>query len=139
MLPGRLPYTLDLPVFRFRAIAALAGRAALGGPREAALAIYVGARLAHDTLPERGLLPEARKKRAEAARGWMSALAVPAGARAALVELFMATAGTPTDVAPLLRRVTAVTAAHLDAPARLELERLADSLEASPKACSPTS
>ncbi|HTR79088.1 MAG TPA: hypothetical protein VMH39_13305 [Gemmatimonadaceae bacterium] len=126
----RAPYALGALPFRFRAIAALAGRAPLGGPREVALAAYLGARLAHDTLPERGLVADARKPRAEAARTWMSALAVPSVARATLAELFAASAGTPSDVAPILRSVIAVTSPYLDGNARLELEWLADLLAA---------
>jgi len=49
------PYALAPTSFRFPALAALAGRAPLGGQREVVLAAYVVARLAHDTLAERGV------------------------------------------------------------------------------------
>src|SRR5204863_7354540 len=45
MLP---PYALSAPVFKFRHLATLAGRAPIGGAREVALACFVAARLASD-------------------------------------------------------------------------------------------
>src|SRR5215216_5312955 len=42
------PYALPAPVFRFRNLATLAGRAPIGGAREVALACFVAARLAND-------------------------------------------------------------------------------------------
>jgi hypothetical protein len=47
------PYALEPLSFRFAALAALAGRAPIGGQREVALATYVVARLAHDAAPTR--------------------------------------------------------------------------------------
>ena len=42
------PYALPAPVFRFRNLATLAGRAPIGGAREVALACFVAARLVND-------------------------------------------------------------------------------------------
>src|SRR5262245_54071178 len=70
--PSAPPYALASTPFRFPALAALAGRAPLGGQREVALATYLAARLAHDTLPERAVSPTTRTERAANARTWLS-------------------------------------------------------------------
>ena len=66
MIVSQPPYALAATPFRFPALASLAGRAALGGDREVALATYLAARLAHDTLPDRGLSQPIRAERATA-------------------------------------------------------------------------
>lgn len=109
----------------------LAGRAALGGRREVALAVYLGARLAHDALPERGLAPNVRASRTANARTWLSNLALPQPVRPVLVRLLDASAGSPSSAAEAVRAVIAVTADFLDPNARLELDRLAATLDAS--------
>src|SRR4029079_1599332 len=65
------PYALAPTNFRFPALASLAGRAPLGGRREVVLGASVAARLAHDTLAERGLSTETRVDRAAHARTWL--------------------------------------------------------------------
>ena len=129
MRPTRPPFALEPITFRFAAVAAAAGRAALGGPRESVLAAYLVARLADDSL--RGELdPEAWKTRADAARHWAGSMALPAEVRAA------ALAAVPADgpTGATLRRVISVTAKYMDAAARGALERLADALDAQPVA-----
>lgn len=128
------PYVLDTPAFRFSRLAAHVGRAPVGGRREVALATYLVARMVHDMSAERGVAPPLRRERATAAKGWLSSVALPTPTRTALVELLSATGGDPADAIPLLRRVIAVTAPSLDAGARLDLERLATSLEVAPLA-----
>ena len=55
---GQLPpYALAAPVFRFKALASHAGRAALGGDREISLACFAIARLAVGNLPPYMLAP----------------------------------------------------------------------------------
>src|SRR5207248_2604299 len=120
--------------FRFPALAALAGRSPLGGQREVALATYLAARLAHDTLPERGVSPETRSERAAGAKSWLSTLALPATVRPALAKLVESSAGSPELAAQALRNVTTVTANFLDSGARLELKQLAASLGTQPLA-----
>jgi len=124
------PYALAPNFFRFPALAALAGRAALGGQREVALAIYLAARLAHDTLPERGLSGALRTDRATSAKTWLANLALPTPVRPAIAKLVEASAGTPAAAADGVRNVIAVTATFLDPHARLELDRLAATLDA---------
>jgi hypothetical protein len=131
--PGALsnpPYALAPTFFRFPALAALAGRAALGGPREVALAVYLGARLAHDALPEGGLSPALRTARMTGAKTWLASLALPSPVRPALARLIEASASTPVAAAQAVREVMTITAGFLDQHARLELDRLAATLDA---------
>ncbi|HKW46245.1 MAG TPA: hypothetical protein VJN70_02335 [Gemmatimonadaceae bacterium] len=120
-----LPYGLTPPVFRFRALAGLAGRAALGGPREVALATFLVARLVDDCLPQRELALTARVERSAAARGWLGSVALPTAVRAPLTKLADATAGNLADVSVALANAISAVDAYLDAAARLELDRLA--------------
>jgi hypothetical protein len=122
------PYALEPVPFRFPALASLAGRAPIGGDREIALATYLAARLAHDSLPERGLTPEIRAERAASAKTWLATLSLPAPTRAALAAL-MDASGTGNGIAPAIRAVLAGTSNRLDRASRTELERLADSFE----------
>lgn len=129
MIPSRPPYALAPTPFRFAALAALAGRAPLGGHREVALATYLAARLAHDALPERGLLPALRAERAANAKHWLSTLALPAPVRPALARLLDASAGDVATILDALAGVIAVTANFLDSGARSELVKLSAVLE----------
>jgi hypothetical protein len=115
---------LSSPAFRFRALAALAGRAPLGGPREVVLATYLVARLVDDSLPQRELSASMRGERSAAARGWLGSVALPAAVRASLTKLADATAGDLADVGQALANVVTAIDPYLDAAARLELDRL---------------
>jgi hypothetical protein len=120
------PYALATPVFAFRALAALAGRAPLGGPRETAIATLIAARLVAGVVEPFPLLQPLRKARADAAKLWLSSVSLPATVRTSVLKLIDAT--TVDDrriVAQALGKVTDVTAPHLDRGARSELERLA--------------
>jgi hypothetical protein len=130
--PNAPPYALAATPFRFPALAALAGRAPLGGQREVALATYLAARLVQDTLPERGVSPATRTERAANARTWLSTLAVPSAVKPALAKLVESSAGTPDSAGQAVRMVTAVTENFLDSGSRFELEQLAASLGAGP-------
>src|SRR4051812_1684298 len=134
MRPTQPPYALSLTSFRFPALAALAGRAPLGGHREVALAIYLAARLAQDILPARGVSQPTRAERAVNARNWLANLTLPAAVRPALSKLVETSAGSPELAAQAVRNVTAVTANFIDPGARLELDQLAASLGAQPLA-----
>jgi hypothetical protein len=124
------PYALATTSFRFAALAALAGRAPLGGQREVALAAYMAARLAQDVLPERGVPQPSRAERAAGAKNWLASLALPAAVRPPLAKLVDATGADATGTANALRAVAAATAAFLDPRARSELDRLVTTLEA---------
>ena len=128
------PYAVEPTTFRFAALAFLAGRSALGGQREVALATYLAARLAHDTHPERGVSHEARAERAAHARNWLSTLVLPPNVRAALARLVDASAGEPMDAATAVGEVVHTTESFLDARARAELEQLAVALQSAPVA-----
>jgi hypothetical protein len=123
------PYALAATTFRFSALAALAGRAPIGGQREVALAAYMAARLAQDVLPERGVPQPSRAERATGAKSWLSTLALPASVRPALARLVDASGGEPRGAAEALRAVAAATGTFLDTRARSELDRLVAALE----------
>jgi hypothetical protein len=123
------PYALEATSFRFPALAALAGRSALGGQREVALATYLAARLAHDVLPSRGLSSAVRGERANGAKTWLSTLALPAGVRPALARLVETSGSGPGPTAEALRAVIAATTTLLDGRSKAELDQLAAALE----------
>ena len=126
MLLSPPPYSLDTPAFRFRALATLAGRAALGGEREMALAALVAARLVAGVLPPDALPAALRATRAQAARAWLAALALPAGPRGAFGRLLDATAGEATaPLADALDKARDAAAKALDAASLAELGALA--------------
>ncbi|HVX39086.1 MAG TPA: hypothetical protein VHB25_05865 [Gemmatimonadaceae bacterium] len=123
------PYALAPTSFRFGALAALAGRAPLGGRREVALAAYLAARLVDDMRAERGLPPAVRAERAGHARVWLSTVALPSAVRPAFQKLIESTGGSTHGVASAVRAVIDVTANFLDSAARLELDQLASALD----------
>ena len=118
------PYALATPVFRFRALASLASRSPLGGPREVTLATYLIARLVDDCLPERALPAAAREERAASARAWLANMALPAAVRAALSRLAATTGSDPGSISGALTSVISAVDAYLDAASRSELMRL---------------
>lgn len=118
--------------FRFPGLAALAGRAPLGGPREVAIATYVAARLAQDILAARGISPATRVDRSAQARTWLANVALPNGVRSALTRLIDAAAADAGAACLAVRSVIEVTAPTLDQMSRLELDQLAKTLEQEP-------
>ena len=129
-MPTHPPYALASTDFRFRALASHAGRSALGGEREVALAALMAARLASALLPPHPLSPAARAARATGAKGWVASLALQAPLRAPLARLIDTTAGeSRTAVASALRAVTDLAAPTLDAASYAELRELTRALE----------
>lgn len=126
----RAPYALEPAGFPLPALAALVGRAPLGGEREVALACLVVARLVADRLdPGSALTTEQRHARAKGARQWLGTAAVPTGAKSALVRLAEETVdGDMRSLESAMESVMAVTANQLDQGARLELGRLAQTI-----------
>jgi hypothetical protein len=119
-------YALAAPSFPFRALASLAGHAPLGGARETALATLIAVRLAAGAGSPLSLAQPLRAARADAARLWMTSVALPAPVRTAITRLVEATAREePRALSSALGRVMDVTAPFLDRPARFELEQLA--------------
>ena len=127
------PYALDTPRFRFRALAALAGRSPLGGEREVALATLLAARLAVGALPTQPLPQGVRMTRASGARAWFASLALPPSLRQPLARLVDATTTVDREaLESALRAVIDAGAPQLDAPAIAELREVARALNPQP-------
>jgi hypothetical protein len=122
--PAQL-YAPERATFACPALLAQAGRAAIGGAREALMGAVMAVRLVESIRPPRPLDPAVRAARAEGARQWLIALTLPARTRTALQRAFATSAsGDAAGAADALEAVTEVTAAHLDKAARSELVRL---------------
>ena len=124
------PYALLAPEFPLRALAARAGRAPIGGTREAALAAMMAARLALGATGAHALPGSVRAERASAARAWLASLALPAALRAPFARV--AECSAQDDRAALLEAFVSVIEAvqpQLDPASRTELREVARSLE----------
>src|SRR5258706_15607543 len=86
-------YTLATPVFRFRALTTLSGRASLGGDRETLVACLQLGRLCAGLLPPYEMSREMMLERTENTKQWLSSLAVPTGVRSTAVGVFVALNG----------------------------------------------
>lgn len=132
VVPTIVPlYGLLSPVFRFKHLASLAGRAPIGGAREVALACFVVARLAAECIAASDADAETRATRSVGAKAWLGTLALPAAVRtpaAACVErsVTAARAALSREIATLSQ----AAAAYLDGPSRAELDALTASLSA---------
>jgi hypothetical protein len=126
------PYALAAPVFPFRHLAGLAGRAPIGGAREVALACFVAARLAAEGLVDGDdAHAPARAARSSAAKGWVGTLALPAAVKGPLQRCLESSAeGSRATIGRELAALAAAATSYLDAPSRGELETLATSLRA---------
>ncbi|MGH7679874.1 MAG: hypothetical protein ACRENU_15495 [Gemmatimonadaceae bacterium] len=125
----RAPYSLSPTAFPFPALASMAGRAPLGGPREVALACFLVARIVDDGRIFPSLPPELRLQRVHGIKHWLGAASIPTAIRNALSRLADATAaGDSSAVRTALDSVMTVTANQLDPGARLELTRLAQAI-----------
>jgi hypothetical protein len=126
------PYALAPVVFRFRALATLAGRLPLGGERELAMALLMGARVADGCTTREALPSEQRKARGQGARHWMGTLTLSATARTAAQQVADAAGGESREgVAAALDRLIVIAGAVLDPPSRSELKQLLALLRAS--------
>jgi hypothetical protein len=123
------PYALEPTAFPFPALAAMAGRAPLGGPREAALACFIVARVVGEFAAGDRLAPDQQRTRVQGVKQWLGSAAVPAPLKAVLTKLVESTISEDREVAKsALDSVIAVTANQLDPGARLELSRLAQAV-----------
>ncbi|MEP6992349.1 MAG: hypothetical protein ABJA80_15565 [bacterium] len=131
-MPASLPpFALSAPVFRFRHLAALAGRAPIGGSREVALACFVAARLAADAGAPAESDATGRAERCAGAKAWIGTLALPApvrGAVARCADLSMQAA--PGELGREVAGLLAAATSYLDAQSRSELTELALGLRA---------
>lgn len=126
------PYALSAPVFKFRHLAALAGRAPIGGAREVALACFVAARLVSDCCdPALALDETSRAARCIGAKGWLGTIAIPSPVRTPVAKLAEASAtADPALMVPLVTSLARAAESFLDAASRSELDALAAQLVA---------
>jgi len=122
------PYALPTPTFPFPHLAALAGRAPIGGAREVALACFVAARLAADCAGANADVA-GRTARSVGAKAWLGTLALPPVIRGPLFRCVESTAeGSARVVGQELAEVAAAGGAYLDPASRAELEALVATL-----------
>jgi hypothetical protein len=125
----RAPYSLEPNSFPLPALAALAGRAPLGGPRETALACFVVGRLIASSAAPAAAGSEQGRERLQGVKHWLGSAALAANLRQALAKAAeCASEGDRAGVKSALDSVMTVTANHLDPVARLELARLAQAI-----------
>ena len=122
--PALPPYAVAPVHFPFRALAARAGRAPLGGEREVALAALMAARLARDAVGENELPAALRKQRANSARTWLASLALPARARSPLARLVEASAGDAATLVGAIDEAADALAPWLDDHCLAELRAI---------------
>ncbi|CAN5716743.1 hypothetical protein BH23GEM1_BH23GEM1_07060 [soil metagenome] len=120
------PYALAQNAFPLPALAAYAGKAALGGDREVAIACFAIARLAAGLLPPFALPTELREKRAAACRTWLASQALPPAIRADLLAAADSTAAADRPaISAAVRALRSRAAKHLDNASSQELDFLA--------------
>ena len=123
------PFALALPVFRFRHLAALAGRAPIGGAREVALSCFVVARLAEERVRTDDAEQPLRAARSLAAKAWLGTLALPNSVRGAAAQCaVLSVNGDRTALSREVRGLVLAAASFLDGQSRAELDSLALSL-----------
>jgi len=133
---GQLPrFALTTPVFRFRALTTLSGRASLGGDRETLVACIQLGRLCAGILPPYELSREIILERTENTKQWLSSLAIPSGIRSTAFGIFGALSGLDrARCAIALTDLVKAASAQLDEASRAELNTLLLELSASPAA-----
>jgi hypothetical protein len=115
------PFAVPPIRFPFRALAARAGRAPLGGEREVAMAVLMVARLSCDAVGNGAVPEEQRRERATAAKAWLASVAVPARARPALARALDATACDREALTTAIDELAKVATAWLDDASVAEL------------------
>ena len=122
-------FALPPLAFPYRQLAAVAGRAPIGGAREVALACFLAARLADDRL-EAPMPDGGAAARGLGARMWLSSLALPAPVRGPLTRcLELSAEGSLPDLAAAVSALAVASASHLEPAARAELDLLAARLD----------
>jgi hypothetical protein len=127
---GQLPkFALVTPSFRFRSLAAAAGRASLGGDRETLLACMQLGRLCAGMLPPYELTRELTLERTENTKQWLSSLAVPSGIRSTAFGILGGLTGHDrARLAEAFEDLVKAAPAQLDEAARIELTHLIQEL-----------
>ncbi|HUQ19580.1 MAG TPA: hypothetical protein VM099_08200 [Gemmatimonadaceae bacterium] len=124
------PYALATPHFRFRALAAFAGRASIGGDREIAMACLVAGRLAATMLPPFHISQSDAKTRSAAAKQWMASLSLPAPVRTPLTEVADAVStGNSAAVGSAIEKLLTAVTGKIDEASAAELRSLAADVE----------
>jgi hypothetical protein len=119
------PFALAPVGFPLRSVAALAARSALGGPRELLLAVMQAARMVEGAAGSHPLPESLRRSRANAARSWLAALALPATSRLTIARVIDASAGAERDaIAEAWEAVVALVGPGADLAVRAELRRV---------------
>ena len=133
---GQLPrFALTTPVFRFRALTTLSGRASLGGDRETLVACFQLGRLCAGLLPPYELSRELVLERTENTKQWLSSLAIPSGIRSTAFGIFGALSGLDRARCVIaFADLVKAASAQLDEASRAELTVLLQELSASPTA-----
>ena len=127
--PTLPPYALSAPVFRFRHLASLAGRAPIGGAREVALACFVAARLAADCNAAQDEDPSGRAGRCAGAKAWLGTLALPTAVRVAAAKCAeLSVGGDPGEAGLEIGRLVVAATAYLDSHSRAELNAVSAAL-----------
>jgi hypothetical protein len=127
---GQLPpFALVTPAFRFRALASHAGRAALGGDREVALACFAVARLGAGLLPPVMLAAGDAAARSASVKHWLASLTLPPAVRSAAASAIDAIAlNKRRSSGEAVRSLAKVAAPQLDTQSLGEIEELAADL-----------
>ena len=119
------PFALSTVGFPLRSVAALAARSALGGPREVLLAVMQAARMVEGAAGLHPLPESLRRSRANAARSWLAALALPASSRLTIARAIEASATAERDaMAQAWEAVVALVSPGADLAVRAELRRV---------------
>jgi hypothetical protein len=126
-------FALATPVFRFRALTTLSGRASLGGDRETLVACFQMGRLCAGILPPYDLSREQVLERTENTKQWLSSLAIPSGIRSTAFGIFGALNGFDRERCVIaFADLVKAASAQLDEASRAELTLLMQELSASP-------
>jgi len=127
---GQQPrFALEELTFPFPALAAAAGRAALGGAREVTMACLMTARLGAALMKPFAIPAEGHHARADNARHWIGTLALPSDVRSAALRVTEAAGRMDVSAtAAALNELLTVAAPSLDESSRTELRQLAQRL-----------
>jgi hypothetical protein len=127
---GQMPrFALATPVFRFRALSTLSGRASLGGDRETLVACLQLGRLCAGLLPPYELTREQVLERTENTKQWLSSLAIPSGIRSTAFGIFGALSGLDrARCAIAFTDLVKAASAQLDEASTAELNALLQEL-----------
>ena len=132
-------FTLATPVFRFRALTALSGRASLGGDRETLVACLQLGRLCAGILPPYEMTRELVLERTENTKQWLSSLAVPSGVRSTAFGIFGALSGLDrARCAIAFTDLVKAASAQLDEASTAELNALLKELSSAARQVGPT-